>query len=89
MNHKLLAKFTTEEDGAALSQMAPLKAPGPDGFIVVFFQQHWVTIGLEVCNVALQFLNFSQLDESINTTHIALIPKKINPCCISDFRPIN
>jgi hypothetical protein len=56
--------------------MVPLKSPGPNGFIAGFYQHHWETVGLEVCHAALQFLNFLKMDDNINATHIALIPKK-------------
>ncbi|XP_059431636.1 uncharacterized protein LOC132165159 [Corylus avellana] len=47
MNDELLQPFTREEVGYALHQMAPLKAPGPDGFPAGFFQHHWETMGNE------------------------------------------
>jgi hypothetical protein len=37
MNERLLAALTVEVITHALHQMAPLKAPGPDGFPAVFF----------------------------------------------------
>jgi hypothetical protein len=36
MNNQLLVDFTPDEIGIALSQMAALKAPGPDGFTSSF-----------------------------------------------------
>jgi hypothetical protein len=44
MNEKLLAELNVEEISQALSQIAPLKAPGPDGFPTFFFQQNWPSI---------------------------------------------
>lgn len=38
MNGKLMAGFTSVEVKAALDQMDPLKAPGPDGFSADFYQ---------------------------------------------------
>jgi hypothetical protein len=37
MNEQLLKEPNAEEFGSALAQMAPLKAPGPDGFPACFF----------------------------------------------------
>jgi hypothetical protein len=45
MNKDLLENFTREEIYGALQQMAPLKAPGPDGFPVEFFQKNWGVLG--------------------------------------------
>lgn len=38
MNSQLSLPFSHDEVLTALSQMAPLKSLGPDGFSVVFFQ---------------------------------------------------
>jgi hypothetical protein len=81
MNQKLLADFTRSEIFDALQQMASMKAPGPDGFPAWFFQQSWDTIQNEVCDVALYFFNTGILDEKINVTNIALIPKVPNLVC--------
>jgi hypothetical protein len=89
MNTKLLKEFRREEITIALNQMAPLKAPGPDGFNAFFFQTNWATIGDEVCSVVLNILNSGVMPTELNMTHIALIPKKKDPLCVSDFRPIS
>ena len=89
MKERLMATYTKKEVHGALMQMAPLKAPGPDGFLDDFYQQNWSTVGSEVCKVVLHFLNGAKMDENINITHIALIPKKTAPSCVSDFRPIS
>ncbi|KAL1174946.1 hypothetical protein V6Z11_A04G051900 [Gossypium hirsutum] len=41
---------SNEEIKVALFDMAPLKAPGSDGFHALFFQKQWNTVGDEVCN---------------------------------------
>jgi hypothetical protein len=46
-------------------------------------------MGSKVCKVVLHFLNGSKLEENINATHIALIPKTNAPSCVTDFRPIS
>ncbi|XP_040934435.1 uncharacterized protein [Gossypium hirsutum] len=35
----------------AMFDMAPLKAPGSDGFHAIFFQKHWDTLGEVVCDL--------------------------------------
>ncbi|XP_042969115.1 uncharacterized protein LOC122301804 [Carya illinoinensis] len=90
MNEELQKDFTMLEVEAALKDMGPLKSPGPDGFGACLYQNYWSTIGEEVCQAVLSFLNEkSGLDGSINFTHIALIPKIDKPVIASDFRPIS
>lgn len=74
MNQRLLAEFTIEEISVALSQMPPLKVPGPDGFSACFYQQNWVTVHSEVSNAILLFLNSGVMDQRINATNISLVP---------------
>ena len=40
MNEQLLWDFTEEEFNDAISQMAPLKSPGPDGLFACFYQDN-------------------------------------------------
>jgi hypothetical protein len=68
--------------------MAPLKEPGPDGFPACFFLDNWATVGTKVCKASFTFFNSCILDESVNYTHIALVPKKPNATKVTDFRPI-
>jgi exonuclease III/ribonuclease HI len=89
MNEELLRNFTMEDIDTALSQMHPLKSPGPDGFSACFYQRSWATIRLDVGKAVLDFLNFGVFDPSLNSTHIVLIPKIKNPTRITDYRPIS
>jgi hypothetical protein len=79
MNQRLLAAFTQDDINTALNQMAALKAPGPDGFSVCFFQQNWTTVHREVSNAILHFFQSGELDAFINSTNISLVPKKTSP----------
>ena len=57
MNLDLLAEFTKSEVDVALKQMAPLKAPGPDGLPPIFYQHYWNKIGGDVAKAMLTWLN--------------------------------
>lgn len=57
MKSHLLKEFTVDEVSAALSQMALLKALGPDGFTSCFYLKNWATVGEEVCKVVIFSLN--------------------------------
>jgi hypothetical protein len=89
MKTQLDAPFTAEEVYRAVQQKAPLKALGPNGFSADFYQQNWDVVGPEVCRVVLHFFYSSKLDLNINATYIALIPKKLDPSHVSEFRPIS
>ncbi|XP_059458257.1 uncharacterized protein LOC132187840 [Corylus avellana] len=89
MNADLERDLTFEEVSTALSQMAPLKSPGPNGFPAGFFQDNWTVVGNEVF-LALKFFFSSEfINVEVNSTFIALVPKKPNSTKVSDFRPIS
>nr|XP_023877746.1 uncharacterized protein LOC111990191 [Quercus suber] len=75
MNARLVADFEVLEVQEAIKQMAPLKAPGPDGE--------------DVTSSVLYFLNSASLPANLNHTFITLIPKVKNPEFVSEFRPIS
>ena len=89
LNDQLAHDFTAWEVQKAIKEMAPLKAPGPDGMPPLFYQRYWGTIGNDVTHSVLHFLNSACLPENLNHTFITLIPKKISPEYASDFRPIS
>jgi hypothetical protein len=89
MNVCFLKEFSKEEVLEALRQMAPLKAPGPDGLSAGFFLDNWDTVGEEVCQIVLSALNSGCMNKGMNFTYIALIPKIKSPEKVSDFRPIS
>jgi hypothetical protein len=89
MNSLLLKPFLAEEVHCALFQMAPTKAPGPDGLPVGFFQKNWDVMGEDICQAILGTLNSGTIPYFLNSTNIALIPKVKNPTKVTDFRPIS
>ena len=70
-------------------EMAPLKAPGPNGMPPLFFQTYWTDVSMDVTHVVLSCLNSCSILKSINHTFITLIPKVNNLEKVSNFRPIS
>ena len=89
MNNRLSADFKAWEIHEVVKQMAPLKAPGPDGMPPIFFQNFWPLVGDEVTASVLIFLNTATFLCHLNHTFISLIPKVKNPELVSEFRPIS
>ena len=89
MNQELMCKFEDWEVVQALKQMSPMKAPGSDGMPPLFFQHFWPMIEGDVTHLVLSWLNSGTLPHPVNHTFITLIPKKKNPSCVSDYRPIS
>jgi hypothetical protein len=87
--YSLLKPFMAEEVHFAIHQMAPTKAPGPDGFPTGFFQKNWEVLGEDVVQATLDTLNFGVMPSFLNMTNIALIPKVKNPTRVTEFRPIS
>ncbi|KAA3457895.1 reverse transcriptase [Gossypium australe] len=89
INDELNSPFKEAEVYAALKGMAPLKAPGLDGFPALFFQKFWHIVGKEVLEYCLGVLNEGKGIESANMTDIVLIPKVSQPTALANFRPIS
>lgn len=79
MNNTLLVDFSHEEVKRALFQMHPTKALGPDSMNPLFFQKYWHIVGTNVFNAVLDCINSRKILQSINFSHITLIPKRKNP----------
>lgn len=89
MNASLTSEFTALEVEEALKQMAPLKAPGPDGMPPLFYQSYWPLLGNDVTQSVLHFLNSGSLPAALGYSFVTLIPKVKNPESMSQFRPIS
>ena len=89
MNAELMKEFTELEVKEALNQMAPLKAPGPDGMPPLFYRHFWAMMQHDVTSAILSWLNSGTLPKPINHTLITFIPKIANPEHVSEFRPIS
>lgn len=87
-NEMLTVIPSAAEIRAALFSIHPDKAPGPDGFSASFFQSNWDITGPAMISEIQCFFRNGSLPQSINSTHIRLIPKIPSPISVADYRPI-
>lgn len=89
INDLLGRPFSNEKVHRALFDLSPTKAPGPDGFTALFFQDAWDVVCNKLISEALGVLNNGAPLEEWNSTIIPLIPKVKAPNNMKDFRPIS
>jgi len=84
------APFTEQEVLAAISQLPSDKAPGPDGFMGLFFKTCWETIKMDIM-AALNSFHILRCEDLnlLNSASVLLIPKKDGAETVQDFRPIS
>ncbi|KAK7339734.1 hypothetical protein VNO77_20416 [Canavalia gladiata] len=71
--------FHATEIQNALFVMHPIKAPGVDGLLPLFFPKHWSFMEKDVIQTTLNILNHGHDLTSINQTLLCLISKQKNP----------
>ena len=71
----LESPFSSDEIRAAVFDLGTNKAPGPDKFLVSFFQKLWDVVGPEVVKLCSDFYIHLVNLENINWANIVLIPK--------------
>ncbi|XP_026429943.1 uncharacterized protein LOC113326421 [Papaver somniferum] len=84
----LEANFTEEEVLHAISDIANDKAPGPDGFLILFFQKCWRFIKEDIMSTVKEFCTTGTINSKHNSTFITLVPIKDHIETINDCRPI-
>ena len=89
MRDMLSSEYSQEEIKAALFQMRPTKAPGPNSMNALFYQKFWHIVGDDVITAVLEFLNNGIMELDVNYTQIVLVPKIKSPEKITDYRPIS
>ncbi|RVW15364.1 LINE-1 reverse transcriptase-like [Vitis vinifera] len=81
--------FSEEEVLKALSDLNGDKAPGPDGFLIRFWQFCWDVVKEEIMGFLLDFHECGRFVRSLNSIFLVLIPKKPGAEDLRDFRPIS
>lgn len=82
-------KFEIEEIELAANQCGRNKAPGPDGLTIELVIEFWTQLKDQVLNMFNNFHENGFIPLGMNSSFIALIPKKINSSLVTDFRPIS
>lgn len=86
---ELTMPFSEEEINLVIKQMPPDRAPGPDGFTGLFLKKCWHILKDDFMLLVKEFYE-GKLDlECINSSLITLIPKKLSPEFLNDYRPIS
>ena len=80
---------TSDEIRQAVFDMAPFKAPGPDGLHARFYQHLWPLLKNYVCQFVLDFFHTGILPSGVNDTPFTLSPMVFHLEHISQFRPIS
>lgn len=82
-------EVTKEEIKGFLFKMPGDKSPGPDGFTSEFFKESWSVIGDDITVAIQSFFITWFLPKGLNSTILALIPKKNEAQEMRDYRPIS
>lgn len=86
----LLVKPVTEDEiREVVFHMPSNKSPGPDGYTTEFFKASWSVIAKYFTVAVQSFFSKGFLPKGLNTTILALIPKKESAVEMKDYRPIS
>jgi len=85
----LVAPFSKLEIDSVIKALPSDKAPVLDGFNTDFVKHCWSIICPDFYRLCEDFFNNQLCLQSINGSHITLVPKKDDAQKIADFRPIS
>ncbi|KAG7587392.1 Reverse transcriptase domain [Arabidopsis thaliana x Arabidopsis arenosa] len=85
----LTNEVSEEEVRKVLFAMPVNKSPGPDGFTCEFFKESWSIVGKDFVVAIQSFFKKGFLPKGVNSTILALIPKKKEAKVMKDYRPIS
>jgi hypothetical protein len=85
----LVSPFSHDEIDAVVKNFPSDKSPGPDGFNTDFLKKYWHIVKEDFYSLCENFFSENICLQSINGSHITLIPKKDDPVKVSDYRTIS
>ena len=84
----LEAEVTEEEIRKVLFAMKSNKSLGPDGFPCEFYKLTWPVLRRDFVVAIQSVFQFGFLPKGVNSTILALVPKKTDSMEMKDYRPI-
>jgi hypothetical protein len=81
--------FTNEEILSIVKDLPTDKSPGPYGFNSDFLKKCWPIVQHDFLELCQGFYDKNLCMQSINSSHIVLIPKIDNPTKVGDYMPIS
>jgi hypothetical protein len=84
----LEAPFSENEVNSVIVNLPNGKALGPDGFNIDFLKKCWSVIAQDFYDLCKSLHAREACMQSINGSHITLIPKKTSPMTVSEYMPI-
>lgn len=82
------SEVSEEDIRRVLFAMPANKSPGPDGFPCEFFKTTWSIIAQDFVIAVQSVFRYGFLPKGVNSTILALVPKKTDSLVMRDFRPI-
>ncbi|CAA7053054.1 unnamed protein product [Microthlaspi erraticum] len=86
---RFIREVTDDEIKKVLFSMPNDKSQGPDGYTSEFFRKAWSVVGVEFTTAVKYVFVKGFLPKGVNTTILALIPKKLGATEMKDYRPIS
>ena len=87
-NCTLCGLASMDELNAVVRHLSPNRAPGFDGFNGAFYKASWPIISSDLLEAINNALRSGHLLPQINHTILCLVPKKVVPESVDDFRLI-
>ena len=81
--------FDEEEIKVALFDMSRDNAPSPNGFTATFWQCNWDIVKEDILSLFREFHANGRFFQSLNTTFLVLVSKKVCAEDLKDYMPIS